>query len=110
MADSDTLIEIRDLLGEIRDSLRPVADAHQDEYERREAERLVARVEEIKAVISTPKRKKAWGLMDGSRNQTSLAREAGMDQAGASRFLKSLRELGAISDDGSPKRLIEVNV
>ena len=109
MTTNDTLVDIRDLLGEIRDLLLPVADAHQDEYERRQAEREAARLEAIKAVISTPTRKKAWGLLDGSRNQTAVAREAGMDQAAASRFLKSLRELGAISDEGNPKRLIEVD-
>jgi hypothetical protein len=110
MTSNDTLLEIRDLVGEIRDLLLPVADAHQDEYDRRQAERHAASVDAIKAVISTPKRKEAWSLLDGSRNQTALAREAGMDQAGASRFLKSLRELGAISDDGNPKRLIEVDI
>jgi hypothetical protein len=109
MSSNDTLIEIRDLLGEIRDLLLPVADAHQDEYDRRQDERHAARVEAIKSAISTPKRKKAWGLADGSRNQTALARDAGMDQAGASRFLKSLRDLGAIADEGNPKRLIEVD-
>jgi hypothetical protein len=109
MADN-TLIEIRDLLTQIRDLLLPVAGAHQDEYDRRQAEGHTRRVEEIKAVISTPKRKKAWSLLDGSLNQKALAKQAGMDQGGLSKFLKSLRELGAISDDrGNPKRLIEVN-
>jgi hypothetical protein len=106
----NSLIEIRDLLSEIRDLLRPVADAYQDEYERREAERHALRVEQIKAVISTDKRKKAWSLIDGGRNQTVLARDAGIDQAGASRFLKSLRELEAITEDASPRRLIEVEI
>jgi hypothetical protein len=109
MTSNDTLIELRDLLEEIRDLLLPVADAHQDAYAQRQAERHAARVEAIKAVISTPKRKKAWGLLDGSRNQTAIARDARMDQAGASRFLKSLRDLRAISDDTNPKRLIEVD-
>jgi hypothetical protein len=109
MSSNDRLLEIRDLLGEIRDLLLPVADAHRDEYERRQAGRHAARVEAIRAVISTAGRKKAWGLLDGSRNQRTLARDAGMDQAGVSRFLKSLRELEAISDDANPKRLIEVD-
>src|SRR5689334_17899287 len=61
------LTEIRDLLAEIRELLRPVADAHQDEYARREAEREEQRVEAITALISTDKRKKAWALADGSR-------------------------------------------
>ena len=110
MAD-DTLIEVRNLLVEIRDLLRPVADAHQDEYERRQGERHAQRVEAIKDVISTPKRKKAWNLLDENLNQTALAKQAGMDQGGASKFLTRLRELGAISDDGgNPTRLIEIDV
>jgi hypothetical protein len=107
---NDMQVEIRDLLREIRDLLLPVADAHRDEYDRRQAERDAARAEAIKSIISTPKRKKAWSLLDGSRNQTALARDAGMDKAGASRFLKILRELEAISDDGNPRRLIEVDL
>lgn len=53
---NDMQVEIRDLLREIRDLLLPVAYAHRDEYDRRQAERDAARVEAIKSVISTPKR------------------------------------------------------
>jgi hypothetical protein len=107
MADA-TLIEIRDLLVEIRDLLRPVADAHQDAYDQRVAEREEERVTAIRALLSTDKRKKAWSLADGSLTQRELAKKAGMDQGGASRFFKSLRELGAVSDSPNPEKTIEV--
>jgi hypothetical protein len=107
MADT-MLIEIRDLLVEIRDLLRPVADAHQDAYDQRVAEREEERVAAIRALLSTDKRKKAWSLADGSLTQTELAKKAGMDQAGASRFFKSLRELGAVSDSSNPEKTVEV--
>lgn len=96
-----TLIEIRDLLEEIRDLLRPVADAHQSDYDRRE---------EIRALLSTDKRKKAWVLADGTLTQRELAKKAGMDEGGASKFLKSLREIGAISEGPNPEKTMEVAV
>jgi hypothetical protein len=95
------LTDIRDLLVEIRDLLRPVADAHQTDYERREA---------IRALLSTEKRKRAWVLADGTLTQRELAKKVGMDEGGASKFFKSLRELGAISEAANPEKTIEVAV
>jgi hypothetical protein len=109
VADNDTLVEIRDLLGEIRDLLRPVADAHQEEYDRREAEREQLRLEAIRALLSSDRRKKAWKLADGTRNQTAIAKESGMTKGNASTFLKSLRELGAVTDSSTPTRTVEVS-
>jgi hypothetical protein len=93
------LIEIRDLLTEVRDLMLPVSDAHWTDYERRQA---------IRALLSTEKRRKAWALADGSLSQRDVAKRAGMDEGGASRFFKSLRELGAIVGEPNPKRAIEV--
>jgi hypothetical protein len=107
MADT-MLIEIRDLLVEIRDLLRPVADAHQDAYDERVAEREEQRLSAIRALLSTDKRKKAWSLADGSLTQRELAKRSGMDEGGASKFFKSLRELGALSDSSNPEKAIEV--
>jgi hypothetical protein len=102
------LKEIRDLLIEIRDLLRPVADAYQDAYDIRVAEREEKRIADIRALLSTDKRRKAWALADGTLTQRELARQAGMDEGGASKFFKSLRELGAVSDSSNPKKTIEV--
>jgi DNA-binding MarR family transcriptional regulator len=104
----NTLNEIRDLLVEIRDLLRPMADAYQDEYVRRQAEREQQRLAAIRALLSSDKRRKAWRLADGTRNQTAIAKESGMTKGNVSTFLKSLRELGAIADDPNPKRTVEV--
>jgi hypothetical protein len=95
----DIQIEMRDLLKEIRDLLLPVADAHRDEYDRREA---------IRALLSTDKRKKAWTLADGTLTQRELAKKAGMDEGGASKFFKSLRELDAIADGPNPEKTIQM--
>jgi signal recognition particle GTPase len=104
----DTLIEIRDLLGEIRDLLRPVADAHQDEYDRRQAEREEQRLAAIRALLSSEKRKKAWQLADGTRNQTAIAKESGMTKGSVSTFFKSLRELAAVTDSSTPSKTVDV--
>lgn len=104
-----TLREMRDLLVEIRDLLRPVADAYQDQYERRLAERAQQQREAVAALLSTPKRKKAWALADGTRTQTVIATEAAMDRGDVSKFFKRLRELGAVTDAANPTRAIEVS-
>ena len=90
---ADTLVEIRDLLAEIRDLLRPVADAYRPAYEQRLT---------IRALVSTDKRKKAWSLATGEMTQREIAKLAGMDEGGASRFFKELRELGAIGEGPNP--------
>jgi hypothetical protein len=99
--------DLRDLLVEIRDLLRPVADAYQDAYDRRQEERAQQRVVDIRAVLSTDKRKKAWSLSDGSLSQREIAKKARMDEGGASKFFKQLRELDALSDSPNPERAVE---
>jgi len=103
------LEQVRDLLQEIRDLLVPVSDAHIDAYRRREVERSDHRRATVKAVLSTDKRRKAWRLADGSRSQRQIAQQAAMDEGGASKFFKSLRDLRAIEDSPNPKRTIEVD-
>lgn len=104
----NTLIEIRDLLAEMRDLLRPVADAHQDAYDLRVAEREEQRLAAIRSLLSTQKRKKAWALANGDVTQREIAKKAGMDEGGASRFFKDLRELGAIGGGPNPKREFDI--
>jgi hypothetical protein len=104
----DTQSEIRDLLVEIRDLLLPVADAHQDAYQARLAEREAARIEAIRGLLSSPKKLKAWSLADGSRSQREIAKQGRLDEGNASRLFKKLRELGAISDGPNPKRTLDL--
>jgi hypothetical protein len=100
--------EIRDLLREIRELLVPVNDAHMDTYRQREAQREAERRAAVGGALSTGKRRKAWSLADGTRTQRQIAQQAGMDEGGASRFFKTLRDLRAISDDPNPTRAMEV--
>ena len=102
------LEEVRDLLREIRDLLVPVsgasADAHQDRETRLAAERRAG----VKAALSTDKRRAAWAFADGTRTQRQIAQQAGLDEGGASKFFKTLRDLRALTDDANPKRALDV--
>ena len=101
------MVEVRDLLREVRDLLVPVAGAHKEAYERQVAvERHQALV---RAQLSTPKRRAAWDLSDGTRTQRQVAQQSGMDEGGASRFFKSLRELHALTEAANPTRALEVD-
>lgn len=99
--------EVLDLLREIRDLLLPVSDAYDDAYQRRELERLQARIEAIRRLLSTDKRRAAWDLADGSRNQADIVRRSGLAKGSTSVLFKELRELGAVSSDEKPTRLVE---
>jgi hypothetical protein len=105
---TDSGIEIRELLTEIRDLLLPVADAYRDEYEKRLAEREAARVRELKELLRNRKRSEAWKLSDGTRSQAGIAKQVGMDAGDASRFFKRLRDLKAITAASKPTRAVEV--
>lgn len=107
MADP-TLVEVRELLAEIRDLLLPVADAYRDEYERRLAEREAKRLTAVRTLLSSEKRSRAWELSDGTRTQREIAKLAGMDEGGTSRFFKSLRDLKAIADSPNPLKIVEI--
>jgi hypothetical protein len=105
--DDEVLVEVRDLLREVRDLLVPVAGAHQEAYERQvQADQHKA---QIRAALSSDKRKAAWRLSDGSRSQRQVAQQSGLDEGNASRFFKQLRELHALTDAPNPTRAFEVD-
>lgn len=105
MADATEEIQ---LLREIRDLLKPIADAHQDAYEVRQAEREEQRRAAVVALVTAnAKRRKAWDLADGKTTQRDLAKASGMDEGNASRYFKALRDLRAVEGD-LPKRTMEV--
>jgi hypothetical protein len=103
------LVEVRDLLAEIRDLLIPVSDAHLAGYQKRQAERTAELRSAVRMMLSTDKRRKAWKLADGTRTQRQIAREAGIDEGGASKFFKDLRTLRVIEDTPNPARTLEVD-
>lgn len=100
------MIEVRDLLMEIRDLLVPVAGANREAYEHRLS--FERRQAEIRAVLSSDKRRAAWDLSDGSRTQRQIAQKAGMDEGGASRFFKALRDVHGLTDATNPTRALEI--
>jgi hypothetical protein len=79
--------------------LVPVADSYRPAYEQRLA---------IRTLLSSDKRKKAWTLADGTRNQATIAKGAGMTEGNTSTFFKNLRDLGAIGEGPNPKRLVDL--
>lgn len=95
------------LLTEIRDLLRPIADAYVDSYNVRQQQREESRLRDIEILLSTEQRKRAWALCDGTRTQREIAQNVGMNEGNASRFFKSLRDLGGISATGNPKIIKE---
>lgn len=103
MSDEDTT-----LLREIRDLLIPVADHYRGEYEERQAARFKAQQARVKNLLSTPTRRKAWQLADGTRAQREISKQAALDEGATSKLFKQLRELGAV-DGANPKRIMEVD-
>lgn len=103
LSDEDTA-----LLREIRDLLIPVADHYREEYEERQEARFKAKLVKVKDLLSTPTRRKAWQLADGTRTQREISKQAALDEGTTSKLFKQLRELGAI-DGANPKRIVEIN-
>ena len=79
MPDEDT-----ELLREIRDLLIPIADHYRQGYEQRQAERLEAKRQQVRDLLSTPTRRKAWKLADGSRTQREISTQAALDEGATS--------------------------
>ena len=99
--------ETLDLLREIRNLLVPVSDAYADAYRERLESRRQERIAVVRALLSTEKRRAAWSLADGSRTPGEIGKQSGMVKSGISTFFKELRELGVLSSDEKPRRLLE---
>jgi hypothetical protein len=96
------------LLRQIRDLLVPISDHYQEGYEQRQADRLKAKKQSVKDLLSTPTRRKAWDLADGTRSQRDISKQAKLDEGATSKLFKSLRELAAV-DGTNPKRTLETD-
>jgi hypothetical protein len=97
------------LLRQIRDLLIPISEHYRPEYEAGQAaarERLIKTVAEM---VSSPKRKAAWKLADGTRTQRQISQQSTLDEGSTSKLFKSLRELGAIVDAPNPTRTVEID-
>jgi hypothetical protein len=98
-----------DLLRDIRNLLIPIAEHYRPEYEAAKAagrKKLVATVADM---VSSPKRKAAWDLADGSRTQRQISQQSTLDEGSTSKLFKALRELGAIVDKPNPTRTVEID-
>lgn len=96
----DTELE---LLIEIRDLLRLLAEpqlAERDRKWRDELRKIAGKGEKnIKAVL----------LMDGSRNQSTIAKEIPMDVGQLSKLVKSLRAASLLTENENPEVVIPVS-
>jgi hypothetical protein len=92
-----------ELLGEIRDLLQIMAEPA---LAQRDAKLRSA----LRAVVGvSPKKAKAVQAMDGSRTQSMIVKELGMDAGNLSRLVKDLAVAGLISaDQKHPKLLVAV--
>ena len=92
------------LLREIRDLLQVIAEpalAKRDEKLR----------ESLRSIVGRSKQKaKAIQLMDGSRNQAVIGKEAGLDPGNLSRFIKALRESALIGKDEKQNMKLVISV
>jgi DNA-binding MarR family transcriptional regulator len=94
--------EDTELLREIRDLLLVMAEP---ELAKRDEKRRA----NLKAIVGKSKAKtKAVLLMDGSRSQSAIRGDSGIDPGELSRFVKALREAGLTEKQDNPKLVIRV--
>lgn len=94
--------ENTELLREMRDLLRVVAEPALAERDKRRRASLAEIVGKSKA------RATAVLKMDGTRNQRTIGAESGIDSGNMSRLVTSLRKKDLIASDEKPKLLISV--
>lgn len=98
---------VEDLLRDIRDLLVPIEAHYRPEYEATKAAERRKLVATVADMVSSPKRKAAWKLADGSRTQRQISQQSTLDEGSTSKLFKALRELGAIVDKPNPTRTVE---
>jgi hypothetical protein len=91
MADESS--ELVSAVKEIRDLLRVMAEPAMAEHDKK------ARAELRRIVGTSPKKVKAVYMMDGTKNQATIQKEAGINQGDLSVLVKLLREGKLISSD-----------
>src|ERR1043166_1305590 len=92
-----------ELLTEIRDLLQVMAEPALAERDKKMRASL-------RTVVGTGAKKAAAALlMDGTRSQSAIARESGLDQSNVSRLMKALAAAQLISaDEKHPRLLVKV--
>lgn len=95
--DTDLLREIRDLLLVMPEP----ALAKRDERLRQALHDVIGRSKQKAAAVL---------LMDGTRSQTGISKEAGIDQGALSRCIKALRETSLIGTDENQNPRLVISV
>lgn len=97
------------LLREIRDLLVPIAAHYRPLYEQAKANERAKLRENVKEMMGSPRRRRAWDLADGSRTQRQISQQAPLDEGSTSKLFKALREIGAIVDAPNPTKQLEID-
>jgi hypothetical protein len=97
------------LLREIRDLLVPISDSFRPAYEERQAKARQDLRATVLDMVSSPKRRAAWELADGTRSQREISKQSTLDEGSTSKLFKVLREIGAIVDAPNPTKQVEID-
>ena len=96
--------ETNDILREIRGLLELLVEAQLPQLGPAVVARLGDEVEHVRSVVKSKTQWDAFALMNGTRTQTDIRNECGMDSGNMSRFVKKLTAEGLVTDaDGPPK-------
>lgn len=98
-----------DLLAQIRDLLVPIAAHYRAEYEETKAKEREQLRATVATLVSSPKRRAAWNLIDGAKTQRQISQQTTLDEGSTSRLFKTLREIGAIVDAPNPTKQVEID-
>jgi hypothetical protein len=98
-----------ELLREIRDLLVPISEHYRPEHEETKRQERAKLIETVAAMVSSPKRRAAWNLIDGKRTQRQISQESTLDEGATSRLFKALREIGAVVDAPNPTKQVEID-
>lgn len=97
------------LLRQIRDLLVPISEYYRPGYEENQAQELEKLKAAVALMVSSPKRRAAWDLVDGNRTQREISKHSTLDEGSTSKLFKALRELGAIVDAPNPTKNVEID-
>ncbi len=104
-----TVDVVEDLLRDIRDLLIPISAHYRPEFEERQAQAREQLRTDVATMVSSPKRRAAWDLADGTLTQREISKRSTLDEGSTSKLFKSLRELGAIVDAPNPTKQLEID-
>lgn len=102
----------RELLTEIRDLLRPVAEVYRPQFEELMRTRKRVQIQQIMEIAGRGrKRTNAAKLMDGTRTRKQIATESGIDSGDLSRVLTALKGGGLVDEvDARPRLVVEPTI